>query len=358
MTPAIVSIKNLTKRYGATSAVDGFSLDIPEGELVTLLGPSGCGKTTLLRILAGFIEASEGTIEIGGQDMRGIPPHRRPVNMVFQKYALFPHLDVHQNISFGLRLRNIPSETINEKVGRALELVRLKGFEHRRPAQLSGGEAQRVALARALVMEPKVLLLDEPLGALDLKVRQQLEMELRRIHMELGTTFVYVTHDQSEAMMVSDRVAIMNHGHLIQVGTPEEVYYAPNSIFCASFVGESNILRARARGSQAGSSEVMVGETPIRGRLNLGATEGREVSLLIRPEVISLTRDVRQRDNELQGEIQDVTFLGSSVLYRVDVGWEKPLQVLQTGRNEPGMPKRGEVVAVGWAINDTLILLD
>jgi len=358
MTSPIVSIKNLTKKFGPTSAVDNFSLDIPEGELVTLLGPSGCGKTTLLRILAGFAEATEGTIEIGGQDMRGIPPHRRPVNMVFQKYALFPHLDVYQNISFGLKLKNLAPGAIDEKVTRALELVRLTGFEHRRAAQLSGGEAQRIALARALVMEPKVLLLDEPLGALDLKVRQQLEMELRRIHFELGMTFVYVTHDQSEAMMVSDRVAIMNHGHLIQVGTPQEVYYAPNCTFCASFVGESNIVHARIVGTQAGVTEVRVGEAMVHARLNQQARDGQEANLLIRPEVITLGRTIGKQENQLKGEILDVTFLGSAVLFRVDVGWERPVQVQQTGTEDPGTPRRGEVVALGWSSSDTLVLLD
>jgi spermidine/putrescine transport system ATP-binding protein len=354
----IVSIQNATKWFGQTLAVDNLSLGIIEGELVTLLGPSGCGKTTLLRIIAGLEEATSGRVEIAGQNMEGFPPHKRPVNMVFQKYALFPHLDVFENIAFGLRLKRLPEGEIDRKVKRMLELVRLPGFERRRTAQLSGGESQRVALARALVMEPKVLLLDEPLGALDLKIRQQLEIELKRIHAELGTTFLYVTHDQGEAMTVSNRIAIMNDGHLVQVGTPQEIYNNPNCTFCASFVGESNILTGRVTGFTPESTLVDVEGLTIRARLNEEAAEGQTVNLLIRPEVLSVGADREGHDNLLQGKLVDVTFLGSSVTYRIDTNGEKPLQVEQAVKEGTRLFRRGNVVSVGWSARDTLVLLE
>lgn len=358
MASHIVSIQNVTKRFGETLAVDNLSIDITEGELVTLLGPSGCGKTTLLRIIAGLEEATSGRVEIAGQDMEGFPPHKRPVNMVFQKYALFPHLDVFENICFGLRLKRLTEDEIDKKVRRMLELVRLPGFEHRRTAQLSGGESQRVALARALVMEPKVLLLDEPLGALDLKIRRQLEIELKRIHAELGTTFLYVTHDQGEAMTVSDHIAIMNAGRLVQVGTPQETYNNPNCTFCASFLGESNMLVGRVTGFTAESTLVNVEGVVIAARLNKEAEEGQTVSLLIRPEVLWVGPDREGHDNSLQGKLIDVTFLGSSVVYRIDTNGEKPLQVEQAVKAGTRLFRRGDAVAVSWSARDTLVLLE
>lgn len=354
----IVSIQNVTKWFGQTLAADNFSLDIIEGELVTLLGPSGCGKTTLLRIIAGLEEATWGRVEIAGQDMEGFPPHKRPVNMVFQKYALFPHLDVFENIAFGLRLKRLTEDEIEKKVKRMLELVRLPGFEQRTTAQVSGGESQRVALARALVMEPKVLVLDEPLGALDLKIRQQLEIELKRIHAELGTTFLYVTHDQGEAMTISDRIAIMNDGRLVQVGTPQEIYNDPNCTFCASFVGESNILTGRVTGFTPESTLVDVEGLTIKARLNEEAEEGQTVNLLIRPEVLSVGADQERHDNLLHGKLIDATFLGSSVIYRIDANRDKPLQVDKAVKEGTRLFRRGDVVAVGWSARDTLVLLE
>ena len=237
-----VRLVELTKRFGDLVAVDRVNLDIREGEFFSLLGPSGCGKTTTLRMIGGFELPTSGRIELRGHDITHEPPERRPVNMVFQSYALFPHLTVADNVAFGLRRRKVPDPDVRRRVGAALELVRLQGYDRRRPDQLSGGQQQRIALARALVCEPTVLLLDEPLGALDLKLRRQLQVELKRIQIEVGITFVYVTHDQEEALALSDRIAVMNGGRVEQLGSPEELYDRPATRFVADFIGTTNLL--------------------------------------------------------------------------------------------------------------------
>jgi putative spermidine/putrescine transport system ATP-binding protein len=242
-----VRLTNLTKRYGDVTAVEAVDLDVAHGEFFTMLGPSGSGKTTTLRMIAGFERPDAGRIELGGEDVSRLPPFERDVNTVFQDYALFPHMNVAQNIAYGLRVKKVPNQERRRRVADVLDIVRLKGFERRSPSQLSGGQRQRVALARAIVNNPRVLLLDEPLGALDLKLRQQLQIELKHIQRELGMTFVYVTHDQEEALTMSDRVAVFNDGHVEQVGTPADVYEHPRTPFVADFVGTSNILRRDGR---------------------------------------------------------------------------------------------------------------
>jgi putative spermidine/putrescine transport system ATP-binding protein len=242
-----VRLTNLTKRYGDVTAVEAVDLDVAHGEFFTMLGPSGSGKTTTLRMIAGFERPDAGRIELGGEDVSRLPPFERDVNTVFQDYALFPHMNVAQNIAYGLRVKKVPNQERRRRVADVLDIVRLKGFERRSPSQLSGGQRQRVALARAIVNNPRVLLLDEPLGALDLKLRQQLQLELKHIQRELGMTFVYVTHDQEEALTMSDRVAVFNDGHVEQVGTPADVYEHPRTPFVADFVGTSNILRRDGR---------------------------------------------------------------------------------------------------------------
>jgi spermidine/putrescine transport system ATP-binding protein len=358
MTKHILRIAAVTKRFGDALAVDQVSLGIEEGELVTLLGPSGCGKTTLLRMIAGFEEPTLGTIEIAGQSMLGVPPHRRPVNMVFQRYALFPHLDVFENLAFGLRLKRMPGDEIKEKVVAMLDLVELPGFAHRRVTQLSGGEAQRVALARALIMGPKVLLLDEPLGALDLKIRKEMQVELKRIHVELGATFLYVTHDQEEAMTISDRIVIMNKGRIVQVGTPQEVYTDPNCTFCGSFVGEANILPGRVVALTSTGAEVDLGIARVQGRCCTDLQVGQEVNVLIRPEVLAVgdASDTRQYQNVLTGQVIDTVFLGSAVYYRIDAG--APVTLLAEAHVKEGMRllRRHDNVSLGWAARDTLIM--
>ncbi|MDP9242776.1 MAG: spermidine/putrescine ABC transporter ATP-binding protein, partial [Actinomycetota bacterium] len=237
-----VRLERVTKAFGDTVAVDDLSLDIQEGEFFSMLGPSGCGKTTTLRMIGGFEEPTRGTVYLGGRDVTDLPPYRRDVNTVFQSYALFPHLDVFENVAFGLRRKKVDKADVQKRVTDSLRLVDLPGYEKRKPTQLSGGQQQRVALARALVNEPKVLLLDEPLGALDLKLRKQMQLELKRIQTEVGITFIYVTHDQEEAMTMSNRLAVMRHGKVEQIGAPEAVYESPATEFVAGFLGASNLL--------------------------------------------------------------------------------------------------------------------
>jgi spermidine/putrescine transport system ATP-binding protein len=243
-----VGLYGVTKRFGATVAVDNVTIEVARGEFFSLLGPSGCGKTTSLRMIAGFEEPEEGRVVLTGQDIVGVPPFKRNVNTVFQSYALFPHLTVADNVAFGLRRKKIPKRDIKDRVKRYLDLVQLPGYDERRPSQLSGGQQQRVALARALVNEPAVLLLDEPLGALDLKLRKQMQLELMRIQREVGVTFIYVTHDQEEALVMSDRIAVMSQGKVEQIGFPEDIYERPATRFVAGFIGTSNIVEAEVIG--------------------------------------------------------------------------------------------------------------
>jgi putative spermidine/putrescine transport system ATP-binding protein len=262
-----VRLAGLRKRYGDVTAVDGIDLDIARGEFFTMLGPSGSGKTTTLRVIAGFERPDEGTVELRGRDVSRLPPYARDVNTVFQDYALFPHMTVRENVEYGLRVKKVPRAERRQRVGEALELVRLEAFGERKPAQLSGGQRQRVALARAVVNRPQALLLDEPLGALDLKLRQQLQVELKRIQQDLGITFVYVTHDQEEALTMSDRVAVFNDGRIEQVGTPAEVYEHPASEFIAGFVGVSNVLERAGRRFTVRPEKIrMLGEGEEAGR--------------------------------------------------------------------------------------------
>ncbi|ADH63459.1 spermidine/putrescine ABC transporter ATPase subunit [Allomeiothermus silvanus DSM 9946] len=311
-----VRLEGVRKRFGDTVAVAGVDLEIKSGEFFSLLGPSGCGKTTLLRMIAGFDTPDEGRILIAGQDMRGVPPYRRPVNTVFQNYALFPHLTVEQNIAFGLRMKRMPKDQIAKRVGWALELVNMQGLETRRPHQLSGGQKQRVALARALVNEPEVLLLDEPLSALDLKLRQELRVELMNLQEQLGITFIFVTHDQEEALVMSDRIAVMNRGKVEQVGPAEEVYELPKTPFVAKFLGDSNLIPATAL-------------EPRRVRTPLGEfvldeedalTPGQEVLLSIRPEKIRLFRERPQLPNVFQAQVDDIIYTGSENQYLLKAG--------------------------------------
>ena len=286
---AAVELRAVAKRFGATVALHGLDLQIGKGEFFSLLGPSGCGKTTTLNLIGGFETASEGTIAIDGRPMQAVPPHRRPVNTVFQNYALFPHMDVAGNIGFGLRMRGVAADERQRQVDEMLRLVSLQGLGARRPAQLSGGQRQRVALARALVNRPSVLLLDEPLGALDLKLRRQMQAELTRIQRQVGITFVYVTHDQEEAMAMSDRIAVMDQGRLLQVGTPSEIYAQPASRAVMSFIGSVNVLAGR----MAAGGDV---ELPGLGLVPAAATAatpppGQPVELLVRPEHVHLSAD-------------------------------------------------------------------
>lgn len=316
----LISFDNVTKRYGSFTAIDNMSLSIYPQEFFALLGPSGCGKTTLMRMLGGFEDATEGTISIDGQNMDGIRANKRPVNMMFQSYALFPHLTVADNLAFGLKRSDMPKTEIDGRVEEMLRLVQLQAFANRKPHQLSGGQRQRVALARALAKAPKLLLLDEPLGALDKKLRQETQFELMDIQEKTGTTFVIVTHDQEEAMTMASRIAVMDHGKLVQVDTPDRVYEAPNSIYVADFIGDVNIIEGVVTQVEGDSAELSWSEqgSSIKGVLGAGATKGSSAAFAIRPEKVAIaTEEPLDRHNRIQGEVEDIAYLGNISTYYV-----------------------------------------
>jgi spermidine/putrescine transport system ATP-binding protein len=313
-----VQLSGVTKRFDDVVAVDALDLHVRQGEFFSLLGPSGCGKTTTLRMIAGLEFPTEGSLRIHGVEMGLLPPNKRPVNTVFQTYALFPHMDVEGNIAFGLEMRKVPKDDRRRRVRDAIELVRLEGFARRKPMQLSGGQQQRVALARALVNEPKVLLLDEPLGALDLQLRQNMQNELKSLQREVGITFVYVTHDQEEALTMSDRIGVMRDGRLLQVAGPEELYERPATRFVADFIGRSNILP----GTVASPGTVVLTNGD---RLDLPTVQdaGTAVGVAVRPERIRIDRPGAAPDGRhaLDGRVTRATYVGNAVVYVVNVDW-------------------------------------
>jgi len=311
--PVLVRFEGVAKRFGALTAVDALTLDIAQGEFFALLGPSGCGKTTLLRMLAGFETPSEGRILLGGEDISTMPPHRRPVNMMFQSYALFPHLNVEKNIGFGLRQEKTPRREIAERVAEMLALVRLQGYGRRRVGQLSGGQRQRVALARALIKHPRVLLLDEPLAALDKKLRAETQFELMELQRKLGTTFVIVTHDQEEAMIVADRIAVMDQGRLMQVAKPAKIYERPNSRWVADFIGEVTLIEGRV--AEAGVIDSGIGRLRIA---DGEAKRGDTLWLALRPEKIRMSAERPGADvNAVAGTVFEIGYRGDMSIYKV-----------------------------------------
>jgi spermidine/putrescine transport system ATP-binding protein len=337
MTRGEIELSELTKLFAEVTAVGGIDLQIPGGEFFSLLGPSGCGKTTTLRMIAGFEQPTSGQILLDGTDVAYTPPHQRNVNTVFQNYALFPHLNVFDNIAFGLRRAKRPKKEIKERVGQALELVQLPSYERRKSSQLSGGQQQRVALARALVLNPAVLLLDEPLGALDAKLRKALEIELKSLQQEVGITFLYVTHDQEEALTMSDRLAVMNGGRIEQVGAPQDVYEDPETVFVADFLGVSNLMDATGRGAADGHCRVAVGRFELEAGGGPSDVVG-PAKLVIRPERVEL--EPHQADsgpNCLPGMVERVVYVGSAVqvLVRVPTGEVLQALVTNTGRKLP-----------------------
>jgi len=328
-----VRLARITKRFGDVAAVRDLTLDVERGEFFTLLGPSGCGRTTTLRMVAGFDEPTEGRVFLDGVDVTGLPPFKRPTNTVFQSYALFPHLSVKENVSFGLKRRKVAKPEVNRRVNEELERVGLSAEANRRPAQLSGGQQQRVALARALVNRPAVLLLDEPLGALDLKLRKQLQVELKRIQRDVGITFVYVTHDQEEALTMSDRIAVFNEGRIEQIGTPAEVYEAPANHFVSGFVGVSNVLERDGR------------------------------TFTVRPEKVRLL-DPEEAADGLQtetGRVRDVAYAGMITRYLVTLDAGGELQVVRQNletSSEEALAQVGREVVVGWRPEHTVAVAD
>jgi spermidine/putrescine transport system ATP-binding protein len=344
-------LEDVTKRFGTFVAVDGLSLTIPSGSFFALLGPSGCGKTTTLRMVAGLEEPTEGVIRIGDEDVTHTKPYKRPVNTVFQNYALFPHLDIFENVAFGLRRRG--SKSVKSEVEAALELVELSGMARRKPAQLSGGQQQRVALARAIVNRPAVLLLDEPLGALDLKLRRQMQIELKRIQTEVGLTFIHVTHDQEEAMTMADTIAVMNAGRVEQMGSPGDLYEAPDTTFVANFLGQSNLVRATVSGADGDSLVLdLHGEKlsmPVSRR-----TSGTDDLLIgIRPEKIQLAPagepgSSRDRNVLSGGIVTDASFTGVSTQYLVRMPWGQELMVFVQNLGTGGVLRPGTQVDLHW----------
>ena len=353
MADPFLKIQSVMKSYGATTVVQDFNLDVGAGEFVSFLGPSGCGKTTVLRMVAGFEEPSAGAIMVGGKDVTNLKPNQRNIGMVFQAYALFPNLTVAQNIGFGLKVAGMPKAEADARIAEMLDIIKLPQFGGRYPYQLSGGQQQRVALARALAPKPKLLLLDEPLSALDAKVRVSLREEIRSIQKKLGITTVFVTHDQEEALSISDRIVVMYGGKAEQVGTPFEIYNRPATKFVANFVGTLNVLEGTITDIAAGKVRIGGGEIVLKQPLN-GAKAGDKLSLALRPEAISLGRQ-SGRDTSLSGHISDVSFLGSVI--RVRVNLDKNVVSLDTF-NSPAAPPPmvGAKAVVSFAASDLLVL--
>jgi spermidine/putrescine transport system ATP-binding protein len=357
--PAEIRLIDLHKRFGDVRAVDGVSIDIRSGEFFSLLGPSGCGKTTTLRMIGGFELPTGGRILLRDRDITYDAPDKRPVNIVFQNYALFPHLDVGDNVGFGLRRHKVPAADITRRVGEALALVHLEGYERRKPNQLSGGQQQRVALARALVNRPQVLLLDEPLGALDLKLRRQLQFELKRIQHEVGITFVYVTHDQEEALTMSDRIAVMNGGRIEQLGTPEELYERPRTRFVADFIGTTNLLAGTVESVDGTTAVVLLaGGDRCATTAGPGIAVGQTVELSVRPEAVTLrTRNgpgPSMAIGTIDATVDQAAYLGGNVQYlvRSPSGLSITALVPRSGSRIPV----GEAVEVTWSPSDALVL--
>jgi spermidine/putrescine transport system ATP-binding protein len=349
-----VELSSVTKRFGELVAVDDLSLAIPEGDFFTLLGPSGCGKTTTLRMVAGFEEASSGRVLIDGDDVAGVPPYKRPTNTVFQSYALFPHLNVKDNVAFGLKRQNVDKAEIDRRVSTELERVGLAGEAKRRPAQLSGGQQQRVALARALVNLPKVLLLDEPLGALDLKLRKGLQVQLKQIQREVGITFVYVTHDQEEALTMSDRIAVMNQGRIEQVADPEEVYDKPATSFVAGFIGVSNLMPGVVKNAGARGEVRLDSGVTVNAEVN-GFAAGDRCNAVVRPEKLWITPEGEKVDGNLpsvEGLVESSLYLGTSTQMIVRLPDDVVLTVLCPNTDEEErrrLPGGGAKVRLSWA---------
>jgi spermidine/putrescine transport system ATP-binding protein len=379
-----VRLTQLTKRFGGDAtgrrvakyvdgaegggwftAVDHIDLEVHDREFFSLLGPSGCGKTTTLRMIGGFEQPTSGKVELAGQDVTWLPPYERNVNTVFQNYALFPHLSVYENVAFGLRRKKVPAAEVRTRVTDMLDLVELPGYERRKPGQLSGGQAQRVALARALVNRPAVLLLDEPLGALDLKLRKQMQVELKRIQQEVGITFIYVTHDQEEAMTMSDRIAVMNRGRYEQLGDPEVLYERPKTRFVAGFLGVSNLLPATRNGSTNGFAGFRLGDgTAVRVPLSLVEGRGAGFAVGVRPEKIRLFEpkdDIPAALNRTPGVIADASYLGVSTQYIVTLADGHRVTVYEQNvqrATKAELWATGEQVVIAWAPEHCFVVED
>lgn len=352
-----VTVDRVTKYYGDVLAVDDVTLEVQEGEFVTLLGPSGCGKSTLLRMVSGFIEPTKGDIRLHGSSVLGVPPHRRNTSMVFQDYALFPHRTVAQNLGFGLRMRKMAKADIANRVEAMLELLSLTGMGGRRIGEISGGQQQRVALGRALIVEPAVLLLDEPLGALDFKLRKQMQFELKRIQRQVGITFIYVTHDQEEALTMSDRVAVMNDGRIEQCASPEDVYRLPASSFVADFVGQANLMPCRVDAVEGATLQLInsAGESfAARANDDHGIVKDAQVTLVVRPENIVLDANPGADFIGVRATVNEVAFSGATVAIKASLADGSTLTI--SAKPDQAIPDKGAAVGLSWALDAAVIV--
>lgn len=370
-----IILSSVTQQYGDTVAVDNISLQIEGGEFFSLLGPSGCGKTTTLRIIGGFVSPSEGEVFINSQPMHEIPPYRRPVNTVFQNYALFPHKTVAENIAFGLQMKKVSKIEISKAVEQFLDLIQLSNYGNRRPNEISGGERQRVALARALINEPSILLLDEPLSALDLKLRKQMQLELKELQRKLGITFVYVTHDQGEALALSDRIAVMNDGKILQIGTPSEIYDNPKNRFVADFIGTSNFFNATITNLEDQYIRLKTRTNPsyvLTSSLQRNMELDSSVTIAVRPERIDIRpeKDI-DSPNCINGVIQDVSYLGTTLQYTIKTEFDNPVIINKQWRGNTTSPYNshpedinegnntfqiGDTVYITWTPENSVVL--
>ncbi|NWG15864.1 MAG: ABC transporter ATP-binding protein [Chloroflexi bacterium] len=354
--PAFLSLVNLTRYYDATAAVRGLSLDVREGEYITLLGPSGCGKTTTLRMIAGFIPPSAGQILLDNRDIVHLPPEKRPVNTVFQDYALFPHLTVEQNVEYGLRVRGVPRSERRARVADMLERVQIAEFARRYPRYLSGGQQQRVALARALVCRPRLLLLDEPLGALDARLREQMQIVLKDLQRELNIAFVHVTHDQAEAMALADRIVVMRAGVIEQVDSPEGLYHRPVNDFVADFLGTTNLLKGRCV-SQEG--DIVLLETDglrMRGRTHLQFAAGETLHVSLRPSCIHLNSSLSAQDNVFDGRVEGIVYRGENWLLRINTGAYHWIALTPARTGSDAGVQIGQNISFGWRAEDCWLM--
>jgi spermidine/putrescine transport system ATP-binding protein len=350
-----VELINVNKSFNQLKAVENVSFQVPRGSFFSILGPSGCGKTTTLKMIAGFEEPDTGDVYIGGEKVNGIPPNHRRVNMVFQQLALFPLMTVTDNVTFGLKMARIPSKERKERVKQILDKVGLTGLGDRKPSQLSGGQQQRVAIARCLVLDPTVLLLDEPLGALDLKLREQMKIQLKLLQHEVGTTFVYITHDQSEALVMSDQIAVMNNGRILQIGPPDKLYSHPVDGFVASFVGENNAISGIVSSINDQTAKITFAGLEINCPLHPDIKVGSEIINFIRPEkmqLLSIDDQSSSLDNRIPGVIQDVIFDGAVIRALVDLEIGNRVMIMITRTTDVPLPVSGEKVLVGWTARD------
>jgi putative spermidine/putrescine transport system ATP-binding protein len=354
-----LEIRDLRKTYGPVVAVAGAALDLREGEFLTLLGPSGSGKTTLLMMVAGLIQPDAGEVRIDGRVATYLPSFKRDIGMVFQNYALFPHLTVFENIAFPLRMRRVPQATIAREVQRVLEVIRLPGVGDRLPRALSGGQQQRVALARCVVYRPSIVLMDEPLGALDKKLRDQMQLEIKHLHTQLGITVLYVTHDQEEAMIMSDRICLMNEGRIEQIGTPADLYFQPKSLFAADFLGESNILDATVMGDEGGGGVVRLraaGGAALRAPAAVGLAPGDRVKVVVRPERLALLEPGADAANVLDGALRETILVGGVTKHYVALADGRVVCATRLTAGPPSAAPSEGKVRVGWAVESSVVL--